>query len=153
LRDTAVSAFPEPSRAIRTELVARFAVLDALGHHLSSVSYPSVAALGAARDDASEFVYLAGQVSLGFHRSVGRRRRATRSLEHRVPRVAVERFLRGRQGVPTAHDALRRQLRTVSRPLKTVRNEVAAHRARFADRLDYHAIFDAAAVGIRGWRG
>lgn len=136
------------SEALSAEAVQKFAVLDALAHHLGSVAYPSVAALDAKRDDATEFIVLANKVSRAFHRSLGRRR-----LPHAQWNAAFRNMLASEEPVADAElqqarDALRRHLRAVAGPLLALRGEITHHRARFADRLDYHAIFDAA-MGLR----
>jgi hypothetical protein len=134
----------DAAKSLASEPVQRFSVIEALNVHLGSVAYPSVAALNARRDDASEFIFLANKVSRAFQASLGRRR-----LPHARWNAAFRAMLASEAPVADtalqqARDALRQHLRAVPGPLRALREKIVNHRARFADRLDYHAIFDAA---------
>jgi hypothetical protein len=139
----------ESARALQNAAVASFAVMAALRNQLATVSYPSINAMTVARDDASEFVHLARQASLAFGRSMGTRRPPHVRWNDEFRRVLSSDLPVADPQLQTARDELRRHLRAVAaKSLTQLRGQVEGHAARFAEKIDYHRIFDSAMVGI-----
>jgi hypothetical protein len=142
-----------PANAMR-----RFSIVDAVLEQSAHVAYQSVASKIGATDPATEFVGYARTLSLLFHRKQGRRLKgpgpwnsAFRSLIDNDRHVSDGELRNARENLRTFLRKVASDPPRIAH-LQALRKEVASHRARFEDGIDYQSIFDAAAKGIAGWR-